>query len=239
MFLVLKLPRTGSTMLGKVLDSHREITCANEVLNSVKDADRQTKLTYLTDYFATHLSNPADRSSPMIGATLNPFKYNLSPQNLRYAFNAIPSDRQDAREPKIVLLLRKNKLKQATSAYMAIERDKWESNLKNLDGDSNSKKLFDLGKLQWMAFKYWLQSYRLIRFTQAMSGNYLQVFYEDLLEQPEATFGQIFDYLGAAPVCEGFDFSAGYRKIASDDLRDTIANYDNMRRYPFLRAYME
>ncbi|WP_017324079.1 sulfotransferase [Synechococcus sp. PCC 7336] len=239
MFLVLKLPRTGSTMLGKVLDSHSDITCVNEVLNSVKDADLQTKMASLTDHFATRLPNPAGPNQAIVGATINPFKYKLSPRHLQRAIAAIPGDRQAPEELKIVMLLRKNKLKQAASAYMAIERGKWESNLKNLDGDSNSKKWFDLGKLQWMAFKYWLQSYRLIRFTQAMSGNYLQVFYEDLLEQPEATFGQIFDYLGATPVSKGFDFSAGYRKIASDDIRDAIANYDSMRRYPFLRAYME
>ena len=247
MFLTVKLARTGSEYFNNVLQSHKDISSKFEVLNPVKKKDTETKLSYFTEFFTNHLSDTEKDATQLVGASLNPVKYRLTPQDMKRAIDAIPKELRGSDDLKILLLLRKNKLKQATSAYLALERGNWYSNANKFDeveGKKNNandgvKKEFNLWKLQWLTFKFCLKSWYLVPFSKYISNECMTVYYEDLEEKPEETFRKVFDFLGVAPVDENFDFTCGYKKVGTKDLRDKIANYDNMRFYPFLNAFME
>ena len=70
MFLVLKLPRTGSTMLGDVLDSHPDISCKKEILNHLKDSDIKDKLNYLYNFYSNNLKVKNQDKKQIIGCTI-------------------------------------------------------------------------------------------------------------------------------------------------------------------------
>ena len=247
MFLTVKLARTGSEYFNNVLKSHKDISSEFEILNPVRKEGTETKLSYFTEFFTKHLSESANGSSQLVGASLNPVKYRLTPQAMKRAIAAIPAELRGSEAPKILLLLRKNKLKQATSTYLALERGNWYSNAnkfneakgKKNNANDGSKKSFDLWKLQWITIKYCLMSWYLFPFSKYISSNYMTVYYEDLEQNPEETFRKVFDFLGVDPVDDDFDFTCGYKKVGTKDLQDKIANYENMRFYPVLNAFMD
>ena len=79
MFLILKSPRTGSSMFGNVLDSHPEISCECEFLNHLKKSSLRDKVNYVYSYFSENNNGENSEPKHIIGGTINPFKYKLEP----------------------------------------------------------------------------------------------------------------------------------------------------------------
>ncbi|NNE72095.1 MAG: hypothetical protein HKN26_00360 [Acidimicrobiales bacterium] len=232
MFLVLKLARTGSTMLGQAMDGHPQIHCALELMNPVLSEDKQTKLDYFRDYYA---NGPGDDSGAQHGATLNPFKYQLGPDDVGDVLRDI-EDSGQAGSWKLIVLIRRNKLKQATSAYLSEQRGSWESSGKNVP--RQGRQTFDLWQLQSMTLAYWRNTIRLRRFAKQLGHPTMTVYYEDLAERPADEYQKIFRFLGVDTVGPDFDYTAGLTKVGNKELRDTIDNYSSMKFYPLLWPYL-
>ena len=244
MFLIIKLPRSGSTWLGRVLNSHSEIECKNEILNPIKSEPLSNKQDYLKSYF----SHSTQKSHKTLGGSINPFKYDLQSRDLR--FLTYPQSHSDLdlfikknllrRDPeiKLILLLRRNKLRQAISSYQTYERGCWESSSHLLEGEDTAatKKDFDLNKLQKITVRYWTKSMRLRRFAQSLSNNFMTVFYEDMYSNPKEEFERLFDYIGVSRAEEDFDYSGGFSKINSEDIKDIVGNYNSMSQVPVLEC---
>jgi LPS sulfotransferase NodH len=242
-FLVLKLPRTGSTLLGKVLNNHPEIVCQNEILNDLQEADLGAKLAYLENYFSSPYSQKQSSQKAIVGATMNPFKYHLEASDLYPVLYGEPED-AESQLPRvaIILLLRQNKLKQAVSFYLALERGRreWESSLHLIeDSDALKPKLFDLTKLAKLVTRLEQQSERLREFANSIAAAYLTVFHEEIIEDSQAALNHVFQFLGASQMGQDFDFTAGYQKVLSEDLRQTISNYDDLYRNPCFHPYLK
>lgn len=251
MFLVFKLARTGSTMFGKVLNSHKEIVCNNEILNHLKENNTKQKIEYLNQYLLGKTFN--DESivgNQIIGGTINPFKYRLSSRSLQgiiYSHsrkNIVHSwvtKNINRKEPsvQVILLLRKNLLKQAISIETAKKEGTYYSTQTRFQNKNLLKKQdFDLSKLEEEVSRLQRTSEKLIKFTKAVTSKYLPIFYEDIYQHPEETYKKVFDYIEVSNVQENFDFTGGYKKILSDNIEDIINNFDDIYKYPLLKTYL-
>ena len=252
MFLILKSPRTGSSMFGNVLDSHPEISCECEFLNHLKKSSLRDKVNYVYSYFSENKNGENSEPKHIIGGTINPFKYKLEPPNfyqLIYPDCSTETEfllrkKQSEIKPQIqiILLLRKNFLKQAISLYLVKERKQWASSLDLIKNkETLNKEEFDLDKLQKLFIDVNNSSAKLTQFANSLTNDYHTVFYEDFLEDSRKVkvFNQVFTYVGASPMDDSFDFTAGFQKINSDDLRNVIANYQDLYKYSEFLPYLE
>lgn len=249
MFLIFKLPRSGSTMFGAVLNSHPALSCQNELLNRHQSAPTHEKLAHIEAFFG---AGPATGGAhPIRGATMNPYKYALSGDDLarvpslkrgrprRWPGFLAKSRRGPAAPVAILVLERANKLKQALSVYLSQERGSWESSLGGIkDKTALARRRFDLPRLRGLVQDLEAQAEGLTAIASRLSAGPLQVTYEDLVTQPAATYGRVFAHIGAPPVDADFDFTAGFTKIASDDLRELVENYDQLAADPALARYL-
>jgi hypothetical protein len=62
---------------------------------------------------------------------------------------------------------------------------------------------------------------------------------EQLQADPKAGFDAMFEFLGVPAAPAGFDYTGGYTKVLSDDLRDVVANYEELERSPILAPYLK
>ena len=180
MFLVLKLPRTGSTMLGDVLDSHPDISCKKEILIHLKDSDNIDKLNNLYNFYSNNLKVKNQDKKQIIGCTINPFKYKLESDNLyqliypvcqtKIQFWLMKNLLKIKPRIKIIVLLIKNVLRQSVSLYLAKERNKWERSLHLIENqDILRKKEFDLEQLQNIVFLLYEKSTKLTQFAYSLT----------------------------------------------------------------------
>jgi LPS sulfotransferase NodH len=248
-FLVLKLPRTGSSMFGRVLNGHPGILCANEFLNPYEKQRRGPKVRALASFYR---DPPGEDGASLeaVGQTMNPFKYRLRPGDVAAALAPDSSGalarltRRLGRQPpppplKVVVLLRENVLKQGVSAYLSKRRG---NHISNRDWVKNQKVLstqeFDIGELRATVQRLAESAANLRAFAHGLGTPTMDVTYEDLQGDPVGIFDSVFDYLEVSRPPSGFDYAAGFRKMLSDDLRDVVANFDELQREPLLARYL-
>ena len=137
----------------------------------------------------------------------------------------------EAEQAKIIVMKRDNLVKQALSRINSIrlyERTKaahgrgdW--NLRD-EGDRLDTRPIPVAEFdKWLRFVTFDQQ-MLEAFAEYVSGPRLELEYNDLLEDRNAWFGSVFDFLGVEDVPLGSDF----KKNTSDDLREAIPNYDEL-----------
>jgi len=61
---------------------------------------------------------------------------------------------------------------------------------------------------------------------------------ERIQADPRGQFDAMFAFLGVPPAPAGFNYSGGYTKVLSDDLRDVVSNYEELERSPILAPYL-
>ncbi len=236
-FLVLKLQRTGSSMFAVVLNSHKEVSCKKEFLTPVKKESLLEKNDFLEHFFIKDFKEDSNYDKRIIGGTINPLKYGLQTDDIRDLINKAKANNINF---KVILLLRKNLLKQGVSAYVAKESLNYKSNYRRIqDKELVKKRDFDIAKLQEIVGELTKKSKYLQEFAEDITDEYLSISYEDLLENPQWTFTKVFDHIEASKVPDEFDFTGGYQKILSDNLEDIVNNFDELYKYPLLSKYLE
>jgi LPS sulfotransferase NodH len=247
-FLVLKLPRTGSSMVGKVLDAHPSVECVNEYLNRYLDARRRVKIRALRSFYRSPPLRDPQGSDRVVGQTMNPFKYGLgaadiasavAPFGLRLAGPRLMARRRQS-PIRLIVLLRENLLKQAVSMYLARRRGKFEGSRHMIDDLSVVKRqVIDVPKLAGIVATLRNDSERLRQLATRLHAETMHVMFEQLQDDPVGTFESVFEYLRVPPAPTDFDYTAGFKKILSDDLRDVAENYEELERDPMLAPYLE
>jgi LPS sulfotransferase NodH len=247
-FLVLKLPRTGSSMFGKVLDAHPSVDCVNEYLNRYLYARRRVKVRALRSFYRSPPLDDPRGSARVVGQTMNPFKYKLgaaeiasavAPSGLRLAGQRLIARRSQP-PIRLIVLLRENLLKQAVSMYLALRRGKFESGRHKVDDLSVVKgQVIDVPKLASIVTTLRNDSERLRQLATRLHAETMHVTFEQLQDDPIGTFESVFEYLSVPPAPTDFDYTAGFKKILSDDLREVAENYEELERDPMLVPYLE
>jgi LPS sulfotransferase NodH len=247
-FLVLKLARSGSTMFGNVLDAHPSVVCVNEYLNRHEDAPRPVKAQALRSFYRDPPQGDPGRSESVVGQTMNPFKYGLGTSDIASAFGPSilgPTGRRlTARlrdlPIRLIVLLRENLLKQAVSLYIASRNElAWASSRQRVDDPSVLEgQMIDMPKLVKTVTDLRNASERLRQLAASLRAETMEVTFEQLQDDPSSTFESVFAYLGVPPAQAGFDYTAGFTKMLSEDLRDVVANYVELERNPVLSSYL-
>jgi LPS sulfotransferase NodH len=212
-FVILFPGRTGSTFLVSALDAHPDIEAKGEVLDGLRSKGVDVQRAWLDRYFRT----------PFVGRhRAVGFKTKLRDVFDQEHF-AAAIERYDA---LVIVLDRRNDVKHAVSRITArVLRERtgrWnryegsdELGLIEVDPDDFAERLTAVEDEK-----------RVIRdFADSLGRPYLDLDYEDLLADPDATFGRVFDLLGVRRVpVQGATF-----KNTSDDLGEVIANFADLR----------
>jgi hypothetical protein len=246
-FLVLKLARSGSTRFGSVLDAHPSVVCVNEYLNAHVDAPRRVKVRALRSFYRDPPRGDPGRTVSVVGQTMSPFKYGLGISDIASAFGPsslgaigrrLTAGRRDL-PIRLIVLLRENLLKQAVSLYLARSGLGWESSRHRVDDPSVLEgHMIDVPELVRTVTELRNNSKRLRQLAAGLRAETMEVTFEQLQDDPSSTFGSVFAYLGVPPAPAGFDYTAGFKKMLSEDLRDVVANYVELERNPVLSSYL-
>jgi LPS sulfotransferase NodH len=210
-FVILFIGRSGSTYLVGALASHPEICAKWEGLLGKKGADAQ--LQRARNFF----TQPPDGGCPAVG-----FKTKLSHVRDRQGFANFLREMG----ARIILLQRRNIVKHVVS-WANSERIHDATGRWNLWNEENrlppatiDVAQFDRRLEQVVKGKRALESY-----ANSMELPTLRLDYEDLLLDRRATLERVFSFLGVRfePV------QAGSIKNTSDDLREAVSNFDELR----------
>jgi LPS sulfotransferase NodH len=238
-YLVLKLARTGSTLLSDVLASHPSVQCEREYLNAFLDAPTRGKVDALAAFYR---QPPSDVLA--FGQTMNPFKYGLAARDIAAAFQAWPHRAARRVLPprpmpaKLIVLRRTNALKQAVSEVLAREIT-WASNLDEIDDPALlANRTFAVDELEAKVEQIEAASQGLGELAAALRAPTLDLSYEELQRDAPAVAQSTFAFLEVPAPPAGFDPEAGYTKVLSDDLREVVANYDDLTRSPTFAPYL-
>ncbi len=213
-FVILFPGRTGSTFLVSALDSHPDVEAKGEVLDGLRAKGVETQRAWVNRY----LRGPAVGRSKAIG-----FKTKLRDVLDQEAFTAAV----ERYNTQIIVLDRRNDVKHAVSRITArVLRERtgrWnryegseELGLLEIDPEDFASRL---GAVE--------EEKGVIRsFVDGLDRPHLHIDYEDLCADPPATFETVFKYLGV----RSLPVAGATLKNTSDDLREVIANFDELRK---------
>lgn len=214
-FVVIFYGRCGSTYLMESLDTHPDIHIRMEYLCTLKERKKGAKeqLQWVSEF----LSPPFDHPCAAIG-----FKTKLRDVLDPEGFARVLQDWSVS----IVHLRRRNSVKSTVSLFNSVR-------LKESTGDWNlydKQQRLAATKLDVAQFDAWLRRLEQRVGEEADYVDNLQLptltlYYEDLLMDEAATFGQIFSFLGLT----SRPMQGRTIKATSDDLRDAVANFDELR----------
>jgi sulfotransferase family protein len=245
-FVILTLPRTGSTLLSKSLNKHPEIFCDDEIFHfSFRNYFSPDQFHFLKIRFLSKKLNYII-NYPFIYLRLNRFlkKYftNKRGENFKargfklmyYQTLYMPGliDYLKRNNIKIILLLRKNIFRNAlsdmrarkTGVYHRKENEKAVSGLPKLNVDVTVLK----NKMNQIIH----QNKKLVRITENM--NYMKIWYEDFADWNN-TMNKIFDFLDVSQS----DVSAAAKKLNPDSAGDMIANFNEVKNWLQQNNYSE
>ncbi|MFM7270470.1 MAG: hypothetical protein ACKO2C_02395 [Actinomycetes bacterium] len=212
-FVILFPGRTGSTFLVSALDAHPAIEAKGEVLDGLRSQGSDAQRAWLDRYFR----------APLVGRhRAVGFK-----TKLRDVFDQEHLAQTIAEyDARVVVLDRRNDVKHAVSRITArVLRERtgrWnryegsqELGLIQVDPEDFSQRLRAVAEEK-----------QVIRsFADSLGRPYLDLDYEDLLEDPDAAFGRVFDLLGV----HRLQVQGSTLKNTSDDLGEVISNYEDLR----------
>jgi hypothetical protein len=233
-------------MLGHVLHAHPQIVCYTEYLNRVRDKSTAEKVDFLRAFYQDPPTRPPD-SDGALGQTMNPFKYDLDALDVASAWAPawLPHRMRRATVPyrrlpiRVLVLERRNKLKQAISHASVHQRGSYASDLEDVEDDTELVgQAFDVQSLEHQVTAAENRARRLRTVARRLRAPRMSVTLEDVQADPKREFDAIFAFLGVPPVPDGFDYTAGHTKVLSDDLRNVVANYDELERSAVLAPYL-
>lgn len=246
-FVILTLPRTGSTLLSKSLNRHPEIFCDDEIFHfSFRDYFSPNqfrflkirflpkKINYIINYPVTYLR---------LGDFLNKYFSNKSNENFKargfkvmhYQTFYMPGliDYLKKNDIKIILLLRENIFRNALSDMRARTTGVYHNQNENKEVTSGLPKLnVDTIVLKNKMDHIVEQNKKLEQIAQHM--DYIKIRYEDFADWNN-TMNKIFDFLNVSRQ----DVSAGAKKLNPDNVEDMIINFSEVKNWLQQNNYAE
>lgn len=207
--------RTGSTYLVEGLDRHPRVRARKEVFASMRKQGfgAEQQIEWLKDF----LADPPEEDVRALGFKTK-LRDVLDPEATAWLLREI--------DASVILLLRRNRIKHLVSVFNAMrlheETGEW-----NLYEDGRSLAALHIDPER---FDQWLQAREQQReeldaYVRTLPLPTLRLVYEDLLLDESAVFAELFDFLGVEPrPVEG-----EARKATSDDLREALANFEELR----------
>lgn len=212
-FVILMQGRTGSTYLQQALNRHPRVRALGEELIKLRSKGAEGQLEWTRDY----LTAPLVGRYGAIG-----FKTKVGDILDMQAFAHLLQEKQ----ARIVLLRRRNSVKLVTSWIRGAQLEITTGNF-NLFQESDRPEPFriepdDFGqKLEQVEREY----HDVEQYAQSLSLPLLELFYEELLADAGSFVGRTCDFLQV----ERLELRGGTLKNTSDDLKQSILNFDELR----------
>lgn len=215
-FVILFEGRTGSTYLVEALDRHPEVRARKEVFASLRNQGWLAE--HQVEWLEEYLGGPPEEEGIRAVGFKTKLRDVLDPEETARVLEEVGAS--------AIVLLRRNRIKHLVSVFNAMrlheETGDW-----NLYADGGSLPPLEIDPER---FDEWLQARERQReelegYVERLALPTLRLTYEDLLLEEGAFFEQLFDFLGVAPrPVEG-----EARKATSDDLREALANFEELR----------
>jgi hypothetical protein len=246
-FVILTLPRTGSTLLSKSLNKHPEIFCDDEIFHfSFRDYFSPNqfrflkihflpkKLNYVINYPFTYLRlngflNKYFTNKP--GENFKARGFKLMHYQTFYMPGLIEYLKKD--NIKIILLLRENIFRNALSDMRARTTGVYHNQNENEEMISGLPKLnVDMTALKSKMDHIVSQNKKLEHIVSDM--DYIKIRYEDFADWNN-TMNKIFTFLNISH----YDVSAGAKKLNPDKAEEMIANFNEVKNWLQQNNYAE
>jgi hypothetical protein len=246
-FVILTLPRTGSTLLSKSLNKHPEIFCDDEIFHfSFRDYFSPNqfrflklrflpkKINYLINYPSIYLKLPGFLTNYFKNKKGEHFKargFKLMYYQTFYTPGLISYLKKN--NIKIILLLRENIFRNALSDLRARETGIYHHQENNKEQRSRMSKLnVDTNALKQRMDNIVQQNKQLEAIVKDM--DYIKIRYEDFTDW-NGTMNKIADFLHVSRQ----EVSAGAKKLNPNALQDMISNYSEVENWLKNNNYSE
>ena len=221
-FLILFEGRTGSTMLGQMLNQHPQVIHIGEEVSHLQEEGWDAQESWMNNLFfdTQHFKDPRiKKDAKAIG-----FKVKLRKIASEKALQHYIAEH----DLKIIYMTRKNKVKQVISSIRAIDLYKSTGSY-----NVNGNKAIDLPNSQHIPLDrfntilLWIleAEKRLECFVSRLNAPVLPITYEALTGDRITTLELVFKFLGVKPV----ESSPITRKITADDLGKVVKNLDELK----------
>ena len=208
-YIIITYARTGSNLLMSYMDSNQEVEAKGELFRSL---DGKSCRQVWDEFYA--------KKNKMIKAAGFKLFYN-------HPFNTDDREVWDfiADDPKIKIihLVRKNKLRTFVSGEIAKKTDKW--TLKSKDSFSLQDKQITIDFENFVGRVKKIYDFEEKTRKDYANRPYLEVSYEDLVDDKEKTMKSVFDFLGVSST----PVKSGYKKQNKETLAELVTNYDDFR----------
>lgn len=214
-FVILFPGRVGSTFLVSALDAHPDIEAKGERLDPLRADGAAAQL----DWTRRYLRGPVVNRHRAVG-----FKTKLRDVVDQDAFGTLLHD-LDAR---IILLDRRNDVKHVVSRITARELKDTTGRWNRYAGDGGGRAgavRIDPDDFDERLRAVVAEKASIVDYVGRLGLPSLYVDYEDLLAEPDATFGAVLRFLGLPST----PMTGATVKNTSDNLRDVIENFDEVR----------
>lgn len=246
-FVILTLPRTGSTLLSKSLNRHPEIFCDDEIFHFsfrdyfsvnqfrfLKIRFLPKKINYIINYPVTffrlknflekYFTNKPNENFKARGFKLMHYQTLYTPGLIDYL---------KKNDIKIILLLRENIFRNALSDMRARATGVYHNQNENEEVISGLPKLkVDTTALKDKMDHIVAQNKKLEQIVKGM--HYIKIRYEDFADWNN-TMNRVFDFLNVSH----YDVSAGAKKLNPDNAEDMIANFSEVKDWLQQNNYAE
>lgn len=212
-FIILFPGRSGGSFLASALEEHPGVQLLREPLGVRKQLGARRQMRWLARYFR----GPRDADVAAIG---------ISTKIVDLADERAFAARLQREHARIVLLVRANDVKHAVSIIRArvLNDSSGQWNRKSSDPELGPITIapedFAIRLARGRARKEIITAY-----AEGLGLPLVRVEYSQLLVEPQATFHRVFRHLGVDPI----DVRGSTVKVTSDDLRESIANFDELR----------
>lgn len=224
-FIVYSSNRTGSTLLGTLLNSHPGISHKGELFLKF------TKCFYKKVHF------PYAYIKGSQSADSDYFSFEIKTQHLNHIF--FNKDKEIIQNLfrknwKVIYLHRHNIFRQALSHLIAMQTDQWH----NFSNSNFKPRKVYIDSVKLMETIKWFEKLRTIERKNLEKVEYLEIIYEnDLLHKRnhQGTCEKVFNYIGI----KSNQVSTSIKRISSDNLSDQIINYKELEKYFSITEYSQ
>lgn len=222
-FLIVGLPRSGTTYLMSLLSSHRQVLCTGEQFNpygivGIEDEDRDWSALLNRDRAPRYFAQQFFEAQAASGHAAVGYKYMIG-HNIR-----ILSELPDRPDLKLIYVFRQNKLAQISSLIKADRTQRWAQT--HQDGHIRQKIAVRPQKISQYWHEFETYDYLFSQWFDQLPHARMTVEYREMFGP--GFNARLCDFLG---LDEDADMASPLVKQGSDDILDRFENPDPIRAY--------
>ncbi|MHA7842311.1 MAG: hypothetical protein ACX93I_03260 [Winogradskyella sp.] len=209
-FVVISTSRTGSTLVMALLNNHKNVICDGELFKNLNG----NSCKYVWDNFFNH----KPKNTKQVGFKLF---YSHPRDDDKTVWDIIQNDKNI----KIIHLMRKNILRIFLSQRIGIKTKRWTENVNRPHNISLESKKVDIDFQECADAFNKITDYQNKTKEMFKNHDYLEVYYEDIVDNREFELDRIFRFLDV----EKMEVTANNKKQNPESFDELINNYTELK----------